>query len=162
MVGRRGCVRYRSTLFLNVFQCILVSRKARFGGRKRGLPGIHKPQVSVAVKCHICSIDVDQVRSVILRQWPAEYESWGVTKPAPKAGTPAYEQYVRNMAFRRAFICECCYLAVDGDPSGCAEIPGVGKWNLASRSRSGRAAVYDRAKWERFQRSKAKWMGISY
>jgi hypothetical protein len=110
--------------------------------------------------CHICSRDVDEVRSVMIRQWSPEYESWGVTKAPPRAGTLEYQQYCRNMQYRRAFICENCYQTIDADLAGCAEIPGLGEWNLASRSRGGAAAVYDRTKWEQFQRSMAKSMGI--
>lgn len=139
-----------------------VLEKLDFEAENAVFRGFISPKPPIAVKCHICSNDLDELRSVMLRQWLAEYESWGVTIAPPAGGASAYEQYCRNMTYRRAFICESCYLAVDGDPAGCAEIPGLGKWNLASGSRRGRAAVYDQAKWERFQRSKAKSMGLSY
>ena len=114
------------------------------------------------MKCHICSCQTDSVRSVMLRPWSAKFESWGVTKAPPSPETPAYEEYCKNMTYRRAFICEKCYQTIDANPGGLAEIPGLGEWNLAGNSRAGAAAVYDRAKWEGFQRSKAKSMGIEW
>lgn len=52
--------------------------------------------------------------------------------------------------------------AIDSDPAGYAEIPRLGEWNLAGSSRGGIAAIYDRAKWEKFQRTKANSMGIQW
>ena len=57
------------------------------------------------MNCHICSCEVDEVRSVMLRPWSAEYETWDVTKEPPHADSQAYKQYLKNLEYRRAFIC---------------------------------------------------------
>jgi hypothetical protein len=109
--------------------------------------------------CHICSSETAELRSVMLRAWLEPSKDMS-SPPGPESA--AYHQYVRNMTFRRAFICENCYRTIDAAPAGVAEIAGLGEWNLAGLSRHGAAAIYDRQKWERFQRNKAKDMGIDW
>lgn len=111
------------------------------------------------MNCHICSRECETVCSAMLRPW---LESRDGSAPPPNPDSVAYQQYCRNTTFRRAFICETCYRTIDADLGGLAEIPGYGQWNLAGKSRADAAPIYDRQKWERFQRSKAKEMGIDW
>ncbi|HUU82990.1 MAG TPA: hypothetical protein VM243_05740 [Phycisphaerae bacterium] len=73
-----------------------------------------------------------------------------------------YEQYERQMAFRRAFICERCYKALDTHyGTGAITAAGTAKrYSLSGDCRGGKAAVYDHAKWQRYQQRKAGELGI--
>ncbi|OWY70414.1 hypothetical protein B7486_16630 [cyanobacterium TDX16] len=76
---------------------------------------------------------------------------------------PYYEQYHRNIQYRSAFICEACYKVMDSSGDGSAEIDasaGPQTFAIAGESRNDRAAIYDHAKWLRFQSNQAAKMGI--
>lgn len=80
--------------------------------------------------------------------------SWAkMSEPELARCHAAFAQYARNTKYRRAFICNLCYQQLD-NYSGAAEIltlRGPKTFNLAGSSRGGKAAVYDHAKWSRYQ-----------
>src|ERR1043166_7151572 len=84
------------------------------------------------ILCETCGCKTGLGRSVKLRIWavdgiPVEYSLGPSTWPAerrnaePTRFKAAYEQYERNMAYRRAFVCQACYQKLDSR-DGTAEI----------------------------------------
>lgn len=107
------------------------------------------------IPCEACGAACVLARSVKLRNWTAlEIAEW----KSPPALGPDYDQYVRNARYRRAFLCEPCYKALDS-VDGTAEIGGK-MWGIDGASRRGRAAVYTVAKYLAYQRKLAEQMGI--
>jgi hypothetical protein len=102
--------------------------------------------------CYCCLRDVLLVCRVQLRCDPREQPA--VASPAD----PAYQAYVNNKTIRTEFICPGCYHALDND-LGLGEIGGK-VYNLAGKSRGGKAPEYNRAKWLEHQRSEADKLGI--
>src|SRR5262245_14972168 len=71
---------------------------------------------------------------------------------------PGDHAYLKHATFRTAFICPACYDALDND-YGAGEIGGR-VYNLAGRSRGGKAAVYNEAKYRAYQRRLAAELGV--
>jgi hypothetical protein len=71
---------------------------------------------------------------------------------------PACIAYRENTTYRSAFVCPECYATLNSE-DGLGEIAGR-VFNLAGRSRFGRAAVYNEAKYLAYQRRLAGQMGI--
>jgi hypothetical protein len=107
------------------------------------------------IPCHTCGAKVKLVRSVKLRQWQ-EFD------PAYANDHERYMQYVRNMTFRRAFICPACYGKLDNRfGSGQIQRDGLAlTFGLAGESRGDKAATYDHAKWLAHQRKLAAEFGV--
>ena len=63
-----------------------------------------------------------------------------------------------NATYRSAFVCPACYGVLDS-PTGTGEIAGR-VYGISGRSRRGRAAVYNQAKYDAFVRKKARALGI--
>lgn len=105
------------------------------------------------MKCYCCDNEVSLAHHVKLR---------GDVRPAPPAGTlegdPAYHAYRENGTYRSAFVCPACYAVLDSW-DGTGEIGGR-VYGINGRSRRGRAAVYNQAKYEAFRRKKAAELGI--
>jgi len=116
-----------------------------------------------AISCHTCGAQVAVVRSVRLRQCV----SW---RPDPNViddqNHRAHLQYARNMQFRRAFICQACYAVLASNGYGVGAVrttTGETKeYNLSGESRGDKAAVYDYAKWLRYQKRTAGKMGLGF
>jgi len=77
----------------------------------------------------------------------------------------AYAQYQHqhNSQHRRAFICLGCYAKLDNHYGVASIVTTVGEtktFGLSGECRARRAAVYNYAKWLRYQRRKAGQMGI--
>jgi len=144
------------------------------------------PAAQLTIACHTCGAQVKLVRSVRIRQWIGPLPE-GAAVPfrdvaaewrAAKHGIEGSDfdlravcceprdasrqlQYIENMRFRRASICNDCYQFLD-NYLGCGVIAGPEArcFGLASSSRRGRAAAYDYTQWRRFQRKLASEMGI--
>jgi hypothetical protein len=105
------------------------------------------------MKCYCCNQDVTQTRHVQLRGIVPE--PTGVTSP----DDPAWITYEENTTYRSAFVCPSCYGILDS-PTGTGVIDGR-VYGIAGRSRGGRAAVYDQAKYDAFIEKKARDLGIN-
>ena len=123
------------------------------------------------MRCQTCQRDVRLVRSVMLRRHGdddfrrlfARFPNPNILRSNEVAEFDRlYSQYERNTQFRRTFICECCYRAFDTHSGvGVIEVNGQRQaFNLAGASRGDKAAIYDEAKYKRFQQKKAAEMGL--
>jgi hypothetical protein len=96
---------------------------------------------------------VTLVRHVKLRGDVA-VEPTAITSP----DDPASIAYEENTSYRSAFVCPACYGVLDSwDGTG---MIGGRVYGIAGRSRRGRAAVYDKAKYDAFIKKKARDLGI--
>ncbi len=124
------------------------------------------------IRCEACGDQVVMVRSVRMRIHPTmEMERIVAAFPDPN-NVPedrldefnrAYIQYERNCQHRRAFICLPCYAKLDNHYGVAPILTRDGEtktYGLSGECRRGRAAVYDYAKWLRYQRRKAGEMGV--
>lgn len=129
------------------------------------------------IECHTCGDVVKLAHSVLLRQHlgPSCYEQVPLlTNDGPimvdagrvegldedaypigpgKISAARVLQAERLMQFRRAFVCLRCYRFLDnGRGSGAISRDGKARmFGLAGASRGGKAAIYNYAKWLRFQ-----------
>ena len=124
------------------------------------------------MQCYTCHREVSLLRSVLLRHHTDDtFRPLHARFPHPTALVGDEEaEFQRlwahcelNSQFRRTFICERCYKALDTFYGvGTIEVDGERQaFNLAGRSRAGNAAVYDQARWLRYQRKVAAEMGVS-
>ncbi len=121
------------------------------------------------ILCHCCGRNVKLTRSAMIRgdiyNHPFLERLRRMADGIEPFDSKAYFHYKRDMTYRRAFICEACYKTIDNAEVGAAPIKPIDHYesrvfNLACRSRRGRAAVYDYKKWIAFQRRKAREMGV--
>jgi hypothetical protein len=85
----------------------------------------------------------------------------GDVRPVPLAGfaSPDDPAYRENTAFRPAFVCPACCAVLDrGDGTGAI---GGRVYGLDGRSRGDAAAVYDEARYQAYQRTRAARLGIA-
>ena len=112
------------------------------------------------IACQICGQDVDQLFSVLIREWPNSSEADGQRRRSV-GGRPVGHR--RGAPFRRAFVCDGCYVALDAG-GGMADLAAPHcaprRYSLAANCRQGRAAVYDYARWSEYRRRKAAELGI--
>ena len=112
------------------------------------------------IACQTCDEDVDQVRSVLIREWP---EPGAAAEPERPSSGGRLAGHRRRTPFRRAFVCECCYQALDA-AGGMAELSAPHcaprRFSLGKVCRQGRAAVYDYARWSEYRQRKAAELGI--
>ena len=112
------------------------------------------------IACQICGQDVDQIRSVLIREWPEPGAAGEPERPL-SSGRPAGRR--RGTPFRRAFLCESCYQALDA-AGGVAELAtphrAPRRFSLAKNCRQGRAAVYDYSRWHEYRQRKVAELGI--
>lgn len=105
------------------------------------------------MKCYCCDREIPLAYHVQLRGdvriVPAEVDS-------PE--DPAFTSYLNNATYRSAFVCPACYSILDSF-DGTGEIRGR-VYGISGRSRAGRAALYNEAKYKAFQRKKAAELGI--
>jgi hypothetical protein len=106
------------------------------------------------MKCYCCGQDTPLAHHVKLRGDPQTLPAGGFKSP----DDPAYLALRENLTFRSAFVCPGCYAVLDSE-DGIGEIAGR-TYGLAGRSRGGRAAVYNEAKYLAYQRRLAGEMGI--
>jgi len=128
------------------------------------------------LSCHTCGAEVSTVRSVLLQHLPDHRIVRVVYAPgcigdevldlADRKWTgpndPAYLQFRKDIATRRAFICEACYRALD-TLDGLSEFKRDGRtnaWSMSVSSRGGKAAIYDKRKWLGYQKRLANKLGI--
>jgi hypothetical protein len=71
---------------------------------------------------------------------------------------PAFKAYVQDTTYRPAFVCPGCYHALDS-VDGLAEIGGK-TYNIAGKSRGGKAPVYDDEKRRAAERRQADRDGL--
>jgi hypothetical protein len=105
------------------------------------------------MNCYCCGRNTPLARHVKLRG-DARIVPAGSKAP----GDAADRAHQEEMTFRSAFVCPGCYGALDSW-DGTATIAGR-TFGIAGRSRGGRAAVYDEAKYLAYQRRLAGGLGI--
>jgi hypothetical protein len=106
------------------------------------------------MKCYCCDGDVAEAYHVKLRGDVSAVPAGRFKSP----DDPAYIAYRENAEFRSAFVCPACYAVLDG-ADGTGTIAGR-TYGISGRSRCGRAALYDEAKYQAFQRRQAAELGI--
>jgi hypothetical protein len=127
------------------------------------------------IPCHTCGTLVDRVWSVRLQRLPgyrivtvvyAGRSRKEIVDLVDRRWTgpndPEYQQYRAASAWRREFVCEACYTALDNLDS-VAEIVRQGitsVWQMSLPSSRGKAAVHDCKSWRRYQQRRAAEMRL--
>ncbi len=110
------------------------------------------------MQCYCCQASTALGRKVKLRRWRDAPEGFAAD-PSKAVASGAAEAYREEMTYRWSVVCLECYRTLDNE-MGLAEIPGRGRFNIASVSRQDKAAVVDDEKWQKFQRQQAKKLGL--
>ena len=155
--GREFCLAGKSRdLRAAVYDAQKLDRLLASQQRRRQPQPVPTSTGGATIRCYCCRVEVTETRRVMLRGDPLGHPaSW----PTPMPGSPAYEAYRQDTTFRPAFVCGACYQTLDQSALGRAEI--AGRWyNISSSSCIGRAPVYDRRKYDQYQRTQARKMGL--
>jgi len=104
------------------------------------------------VRCYCCERTIVLARKVKLRGWREFDPSTG------GADSMKYRSYEEETTYRWAVICEVCFKVLD-NAVGFGQIQGK-HFNLAGRSRGGKASVIDEIRYREFQRREAKKLGL--
>ena len=111
--------------------------------------------------CFCCEREVTMGRKAKVRPWVDLDEDL----PPPAPDSAAYTHYREQTEYRWALVCQACYAAMDNDVRGGAVIDrgpllGSQMYTLAGQSRGDKAAVRDRAKYDRWQEQEARKLGL--